>query len=952
MARVRQATSKQAAPSLFDQQPPGAHQVRPPLLMVMDGHAMLFRAWFALKQQSLTIRRTGEDVRGVYGFVSSMFKAIADLHPTHVVIAFDPPGPTFRHEQFEAYKANRPEAPPEFHAQVGRAKQVVTTMHIPIYEVPGYEADDVIGTIAKDASQQGMDTVVFTGDSDTLQLVSPRVRVLMTTGFGDQKLYDEHAVRERYGGLEPSQQIDVKALRGDPSDNIPGVPGIGDKTAVKLIQEFSSVEDLYQRLAEVQPPRVQQLLRDNEDAAHQGKHLVTIVTDAPIGFDLEGARFGQYVREELLDILRELEFNSLVARIPAPNNVLRETTAAYPAVSTTATTEPKATETVLVDTPDALEAMAKELRAAGTIAFDTETTSIDPMRAELVGVSFAGTPGKAYYVPVGHRAGQQLPLDQVMATVRTLLEEPASGKVGHNANFDLTLLANYGVRPESVNLTFDTMLAAHLLGEKALGLKALAFNRLKVEMTNISELIGTGRKQTTFDTVPIADAAPYAAADADMTLRLKEQLEAEMRKEGLLELLVHHEVPVAPVLVRMQTNGIAVDTQVLSGLSDELTGHIQRLEAAVYEDVGHRFNIGSPNQLAEVLYTELKLPKGRRTQTGYSTDAATLEALRKMPPEALADAKPQGFQIVENVLEYRELTKLKSTYVETLPLAVNPKTNRIHTSYNQAGSATGRVASNDPNLQNIPVRTELGRRVRKAFIAEGRPNWLLLAADYSQVELRVLAHLSLDSNLIAAFERDEDIHAATASSVYKVSMDQVTPDMRRVAKAMNFGIIYGLTAFGIAQQTELTVEEGNRFIETYFGNYPRVREYLDQTLIKARQDGYVETLLGRRRYLPELTASNYQVRQATERMAVNMPVQGTAAEIIKEAMVLAQRQLVERRMRSKMLLQVHDELVFEAPKEELEQLRQLVQDVMPNALELVVPLKVEIKTGETWGDME
>ena len=940
MARGAQAGSGQGTSTLFDQE-------RPPLLVVMDGHAMLFRAWFALRQQPLTIRRTGEDVRGVYGFVSSMFKAIADLRPTHVAVAFDPPGPTFRHEQFDAYKANRPEAPPEFHAQVAHVKEIVTAMHIPIYEVPGYEADDVIGTIAQEAAGHQMETVVFTGDSDTLQLVSPHVRVLMTTGFGDQKLYDERAVRERYGGLEPRQQIDVKALQGDASDNIPGVPGIGDKTAIKLVQEFGSVEGIYDRLDEVTPPRVQQLLRDNEDAARQGKHLVTIVTAVPMSFDPEGAGFGQYAREEVLDILRRLEFNSLVARLPGA--VEPESA---PASAPTVASKPRTTETTIVDTPEALELMVKELDAAGAIAFDTETTSTDPMRAELVGLSFSATPGKAYYVPVGHTAGRQLPRDQVMARVQPILEDQAIGKVGHNANFDLTLLANYGIQPESVNLTFDTMLAAHLLGEKALGLKALAFNRLQVEMTNISQLIGTGRKQITFDAVPIVDAAPYAAADADMTLRLKEMLEAELSREGLLDLLVQHEMPLTPVLVRMQLNGIAVDARVLEGLSEELTKQVQKLEAAIYEGVGHRFNIGSPAQLADVLYTELKLPRGRRTQTGYSTDAATLEAVQRMPPEALASAKPQGIQIVQSVLEYRELTKLKSTYVETLPFAVNPRTRRIHTSYNQAGSATGRVASNDPNLQNIPVRTELGRRVRRAFIAEGRSGWLLLSADYSQVELRVLAHLSQDPGLIAAFERDEDIHATTASLVYKTPLNEVTTEMRRIAKVMNFGVIYGLTAFGIAQQTELSVDEGSQFIETYFGNYPVVRKYLDETIANARQLGYVETLLGRRRYVPELTSPNYQIRQAAERVAVNMPVQGTAAEIIKEAMVLAQRRLGETGIRGRMLLQVHDELVFETPRDELEQLRQLALDVMPNALKLVVPLKIEVKTGETWGDLE
>jgi DNA polymerase-1 len=945
MARAAKNAALEGAPTLFDQAP--SHKgkersatesvQRPPLLMVLDGHAMVFRAFFGLKQP-MTIRSTGEDVRGVYGFTNTLFKAIAAYQPTHVAIAFDPPGPTFRHKEYAEYKAHRPEAPPELHQQVHRVKQVVSALHMPIYEVPGYEADDVLGTIAREVTERGISTIIFTGDSDTLQLVSPSVRVLMTSGFGDQKLYDQNAVRERYGGLEPKQQIEVKALQGDTSDNIPGVPGIGAKTAIKLVQEFGSLGGIYAHLDQVKSPRIQQLLRDHAADAHQSKYLVTIVTEAPVRFDFDNCLFGQYTREEVLQVFKELEFNTIAQRIPPPLGEKPN----VPASGSASASAGKAgvTETIIVDTPKALEAMAKELRSAKVIAFDTETTSIDPMQAELVGLSFASKTATAYYVPVGHRGERQLPLDDVMAVVRPIMENDDIGKVAHNANFDLTLLANYGVRPNAVTIAFDTMLAAHLLGDRHLGLKGQVLQRLNMEMTQISQLIGTGRKQITFDAVPIADAAPYAAADADMTLRLMEVQQKELEREGLTDLQTKHELPLVPVIVRMQMNGIALDTAMMREFAKELTQQLGQAEAAVYDAAGYRFNLNSPAQLADLLFTQLKLPKGKRTQTGYSTDATTLEGLR------------ERHRVVDRILEYRAVSKLKSTYVDTLPTMVNPKTGRVHTSYNQAGSATGRVSSNDPNLQNIPIRTELGRRIRKAFVAEGHPDQLLLAADYSQVELRVLAHLSGDPNLIAAFERNEDIHAATASLVYKVPLEEVLPDMRRVAKAMNFGVIYGLSAFGISQQTTLTNEEGAQFIADYFGNYPRVREYLDETIAKAKRDGYVETLLGRRRYLPELQAPNHQVRQAGERMAVNMPVQGTAAEIIKEAMVECQRRLDSSDMRTKMLLQVHDELVFEVPKEELEALGQMVQEVMPHALELVVPLNVEIKTGETWGDMQ
>ncbi len=920
-------------PSLFDAVP------QQPLLMIIDGHAMVFRAWFALHQQTMTLRSTGQEVKGVYGFTSMFFKALADRQPTHVAIAFDTPEPTFRHEQFEQYKAQRPEAPPEFHQQVELVKRLMQAFRVPTYEQPGFEADDLIGSLCTKATAQGIETVVVTGDTDTLQLVSPHVRVVLQHGIQDIKVYDERAVRERYSGLEPRQQPDVKALQGDASDNIPGVPGIGAKGAVKLILEFGSIEGLYERLDEVQPPRVQGLLRDNEHAARQGKHLTTIVTDAPAELDLDASRFGQYNREEVLDLFRELEFNSLIARIPVPADGSADGADGAGASAMVSPPSAPPTETTIVDTPEALEAMLTELRAASVLAFDTESTSTDPMQAELVGLSFAVTPGTAYYVPVGHRSGTQLPLEQVLEQVRPLMEDPAIAKVAHNANYDLTLLANYGVDPMRVKVGFDTMLAAHLTGDKAIGLKAQAFQRLQVEMTPITELIGTGRKQITFDAVEIADAAPYAAADADMTLRLKEVLEAELQQAGLTETFAKDEMPVIPVLVQMQVNGITLDAAMMRSMGAELGEEIARLEGEAYNSVAHRFGLNSPKQLGDLLFTELKLTKGKRTQTGYSTDAATLEALKDEHP------------VVRLVLAYREFTKLKSTYVDTLPGLVNPKTGRVHTSYNQAGSATGRVSSNDPNLQNIPVRTELGRRVRKGFVAPG-PDWLLLAADYSQVELRVLAHLSQDPELIAAFERDEDIHAATASSIYGVGMDQVNADMRRFAKVLNFGVIYGLSAFGIAQQTELSVEEGAAFIQTYFGTYPRVREYLDETIARARETAYVETLRGRRRYLPELRSPNMHQRQAAERMAVNAPVQGTAAEIIKTAMVEIQTRMNAARMRSKMLLQVHDELIFESPKEELQALKALVLEVMPHAMELVVPLKVDVKTGSTWGDME
>ncbi len=924
--------------------PSAAATSAPPRLVLLDGHAMVFRAFFALsREHPMTVKRTGERVEAVYSFTSTLFKAINDLQPTHLAIAFDPPGGTFRHDDYAEYKANRPPTPDEFHHQLDRVKQVVKAMGMPIYEVPGYEADDVLGSIAHLSDEQGIETVIFTGDTDTLQLVSPHVRVLMTSGFGDQRTYDEEAVRERYGGLEPRQQIDVKALEGDPSDNIQGVPGVGRKTAIKLIQDYGSVEGIYERIDEVSPPRIQGLMREHEGAARQGKYLVTIVTDMATGFSMDDALFGDYRRDDLVAIFRDLEFGSLVERIPVLGN--GGTPPPAPSSSAPAPTEQAAlvgapdTATTVVDTPVGLQALLDAIAGAGVVSIATESSMGNPMEADLAGVELSTKPGLAYYLPLGHAEGTQLPIEEALGRLLPLLNAPTVRLVGHNINHDLTLLSRYGPTPRSVRVAFDTVIGAHLLGERSLGLKQLTLARLGYEMRAVAELTGTGRKLVPLNQLPIADVAVYAGAKADMALRLKELFEGEL-DERSLAVASDVELPLVPVIVQMQVDGIALDTSVLEELDEELRGAIALAEAAVYGDVGHEFNIGSPQQLSDILFKELHLPPGKRTQTGYSTDASTLEALAEVHP------------VIDHILEYRELTKLKSTYVDALPQQVNPRTHRIHTTFNQTGAATGRLASNDPNLQNIPVRTGLGRRVRKAFVAEQRPEWILLAADYSQVELRVLAHLSGDRALIEAFERGEDIHTSTASLVYRVPLDQVTSDMRRLAKVMNFGVIYGLSAFGIANQTELTMEEGTQFIDTYLGTYPRVKEYLEETIHRAREMGYVETMIGRRRYVPEITSSNRNLRLATERIAVNMPVQGSAADIIKVAMIDVAARLDVEGLRAKMLLQVHDELVFELPVKEQARLQALLEEIMPAALDLIVPLKIDVKTGPSWGDME
>ena len=920
-----------------DQTLPLFAQEKAPLLMLMDGHAMVHRSFHAISvQRHLTVSSTGEDVTGVYGFTNVFLRSLQDWNPTYCGIAFDTSAPTFRHERFEEYKAQRAEMPPELRSQFGRVKQLMEAFDVPVFELDGYEADDVIGTISRLAEAQGIDTVILTGDRDTFQLISPRVRVDLSSGIQDRKIYDEAELATRYSGLTSSQQPDFKSLVGDASDNIPGVPRVGEKRAISLLAAFHDLEGVYQHLDEVAWPSVKESLSENRERAFENRILTTIDRQAPLDFDLDACRFGQYKRQSVVDLLTELEFFSVIQRLPAPT----------PGSSATGKGEAEGvdeagtsdTDYQVVQTQQQLESMLADLQKAGAFAFDTETTSLDPMRANLVGLSFATAPGNAWYVPVGHNEGAQLPLEEVLAQVRPLFESPELSKCAHNANYDMAVLTGHGVHCRNVD--FDTMIAAHLLGRNALGLKNISLDILGREMTPISQLIGTGRKQITFDQVPIESAVPYAAADADMTGRLRQALEGPLAKQGLTHLLTDMEMPLVPVLVTMQRHGIKLDAGALHEMSRDLNQQLQQVETDLYQSIGHTVNINSPQQLSDVLFQELGLPRTKRTKTGYSTDANSLEGLKGL------------HLVVDHILEYRQISKLKSTYVDALPEMVNPTTGRIHTSYNQTGSATGRISSSDPNLQNIPIRTELGRQVRKAFVADNAPEWLLFSADYSQIELRVLAHLSQDEGLLDAFSRGEDIHSSTASLMFEVPIDQVNSDMRRIAKILNFGVIYGLSAHGISQQTEFSREEGAKFIENYFAKYPGISEYIEDVKAKTRESQYVETVMGRRRYLLDINSSNFNVRGGAERMAINMPVQGTAADIMKLAMVRVQDRLEQKNMRTKMLLQVHDELVFEVPQDELDALQELVFDEMPAAHALDVSLKVDAKWGYTWGDME
>lgn len=920
-----------------------------PLLLIMDGHALIYRAWHAIKQP-LSISSTGEEVRAVYGFLNSFIRTVSEWRPTHCAIAFDLPTPTFRHIEFKEYKAHRPPTPPELISQFDRIRQLVTAFNIPIYEMAGYEADDIIGTLSLQAESRELETLIVTGDTDTLQLVSPLVKVHMVASTKNQKVYDESAVMDRYGGLPPKALPDVKGLQGDSSDNIPGVPGIGNKTAIKLISQYGDIESLYGLLESVPQTKLRQSLEENHGKALQAKRLTTIVRDVPVKLDLDACQFWKYNRDTVIEFLKEMEFYSFVSRIPNTHQDEDAKGSVFTQKGVIERDNILDVRYLTVQSNEDLNSLVAELESSTSFTFDVETTSKNPMLADLVGIAFSTEPGKAWYVPMGHKDGKQIPIDTILKKLSPLFLDRAIGKSAHNANYDITVLARHGMTVR--NLESDTMLAAHMMGKQSIGLKALALEYFGKEMTPITDLIGTGRKQITMDQVPINKAAPYACADADFTKRLNAILRKEIGETNTSDLYKNLEVPLVQILVRMQLNGVLLNQELLSQMSSELAERLSAVETDVYDILGHEFNLNSSQQLSGVLFNELRLPPSKKTKTGYSTDASSLESLKHiLNTKDSETVDPRAIGILDQILEYRQLAKVKSTYVDSLPTLVNPHTKRIHTRYNQTGSSTGRLSSNDPNVQNIPVRTDLGRRVRQAFIAKNAPENILLAVDYSQIELRVLAHISQDAGLLDAFHKGEDIHSSTASAIYGIQVDSVTSDMRRIAKIMNFGVLYGLSAYGISRQTNLGPREGTEFINTYFGKYPRIQNYIESVKTKAYESGYVETLMGRRRYIPELTSSNRIIKASGERMAVNMPIQGTAADIIKIAMIRIQERIDALSLRTMMIIQVHDELIFEVPNTELDEMKSIVNELMPSAMTLDVPLTVEMKTGYNWCEM-
>jgi len=883
----------------------------------------------------------------VYGFTSTLLKAIEDVKPTHIAAAFDLAGPTFRHEAYTEYKATRVKAPDDLYEQIPLVKELVTAMNIPIFEKQGFEADDLIGTVCRtiDDEKKNFETIIVTGDMDTLQLVDNNTKVYtLRKSIKDQIIYDPGLVVEKYG-FGPEHVIDYKSLRGDASDNIPGVKGIGEKTATELITTYGTLDDIYAAVDSGEfkgTDKVKELLLQNRDMAYMSYRLATIDTKVPIEFDLTKCVLNEFDYKVATEMFQKYEFRSLLPRLLKLINQGKSATSATSLFDegSDATDAPHRDESldyILVDTEKKFSEFLQELKKQKIFAFDTETTGLDPMSCELVGLSFSWKEKQAYYIPVGHSAGEQVNKDTVLKGLKDVFESEEIKKVAHNIKFDMLVLKNAGV--EVNNAFFDTMIASYLLDPLRRGhsLDSLAFIEFSHQNISIESLIGTGKKQITFDQVDIQKAFEYAAEDADIAYRLYELYAPKVSSDKTIsKLLFDIEMPVNRILLDMEYKGILLDTKVLAKIGNEVGKRIDELAEMIIGYAGEDFNINSTQQLGTILFTKLGIENQdiKKTKTGISTSATELDKLRGTHP------------IIEPILEYRELVKLKNTYIDSLPLLVNKKDHRVHTSYSQTIAATGRLSSSDPNLQNIPVRTDFGQRIRGAFIAS--PGNVLVACDYSQIELRVVASIAQDEKMLSAFRDGRDIHSETASAVFGVTADEVTKDMRRIAKVVNFGIIYGMSAYGLSQAIDMDQKEAKNFIDQYFKQFPLVKKYMDDTLEKAAETGYVETLLGRRRYLPDLSSSMAQVRKAAERMAINMPIQGTAADIMKQAMIDVDSKILKKHPDIKMLLQVHDELVFEVPKDKSEHVASQIIDVMEQAYKLHCPLVVESKIGPNW----
>ncbi|HQT91252.1 MAG TPA: DNA polymerase I, partial [Candidatus Kryptobacter bacterium] len=881
---------------------------------ILDGTALAYRAYFGMIGRPL-INSKGQNTSAVFGFANYLLKVLSDEKPDYLVAVFDTPEPTFRHKKYPEYKATREKMPEEMASQLDHIKRMLKAFGVPTVERPGYEADDVIGTLAVLAEKENINVFMVTGDKDFMQLITPRVKMYKPGKSGmDVEIVDEKGVELKFG-VKPSSVIDVLALTGDAVDNVPGIKGVGEKTAIPLIQKYGSLEKVLANADKVDKPALREKLKTGKDMALLSKWLVTIKTDVPLGVDFHSLKEKNPDQAEISRLFNELEFKSMIRRAQQLTAVPAAKTEETAAVEEPVPVEEeyKTISTVkhdykLITDVEELARLAEKLKKAEVVSMDTETTSVDALNAKLVGISFSVKPHEAYYVNIASEGGdlfseaggwRGVNVKDAVKLLKPVFESAKIRKVGQNLKYDMLVLSNYDIRTRGVE--FDSMVAAYVVNaDGAHNLDALAKEYLKYKPVPIEELIGKGKNQKNMREVPPEVVAEYSGEDADIALQLTTALRKKLGESGLIDLCVKMEFPLIEVLTEIEKTGVKIDTTILSQISKELERLIDNLSDEIYKLAGEEFNIGSPKQLGDVLFNKMNLPTNKKTKTGFSTDVFVLEELSAQHP------------IAESILSYRKLTKLKSTYVDALPALINARSGRLHTSFNQTVAATGRLSSSDPNLQNIPIRGEMGKEIRKAFVP-GEKGWVMMSADYSQIELRIMAHICKDEGMTEAFRKHEDIHRTTASKVFGVPPDKVTPDMRRKAKEVNFGLLYGIGPYGLKIRLRISQGEAKEVIDTYFQRFPRVREYINGTIEFARKHGYVETLLGRRRYLANINSKNSAVRNAEERQAINMPIQGTAADMIKLAMIDIYREMEKRKMKSKMILQVHDELVFEAP---------------------------------------
>ena len=940
-------------------------------LFLLDAYALIYRAYYAFIKNP-RINSKGFNTSAILGFVNTLEEVLKKENPSHIGVAFDPSGPTFRHEAYEQYKAQREETPEAIRLSVPIIKDVIRAYRIPILEVPGFEADDVIGTLATEAGNQGITTYMMTPDKDYGQLVSDHVFMYRPKHSGGFEVMGIEEIKAKFDIQSTSQVIDMLGLMGDASDNIPGCPGVGEKTAQKLIAEFGSIENLLEHTDQLKGA-LKTKVEANREMITFSKFLATIKIDVPIELDMKALVREEPNEEELRKIFEELEFRTLI------NRVLKKESAPLSASPTSSATpdlfagtlfaqQPTPSENKgniqgdlfanfadngtdgfknsnlkgldsldvdyqLIDTEEKRREFIQKLLTTEILSIDTETTGTDPMEAELVGMSFSDAENRAYYVPVPANREEAL---KIVNELRPLYENEKSMKVGQNIKYDMIVLQNYGVQVKGT--LFDTMLAHYILQpELRHNMDYLAEIYLNYQTIHIDELIGTkGKNQKNMRDLSPEEVYRYACEDADVTLKLKNVLEKELKVQGAENLFYEIEMPLVPVLVNIETNGVRLDTKALKQSSEHFTVRLEEIEKSIYELAGETFNIASPKQVGEVLFDKLKIvDKAKKTKTGqYVTSEEILESLRNK------------HDIIGKILEYRGLKKLLSTYIDALPQLINPRTGRIHTSFNQAVTSTGRLSSSNPNLQNIPIRDEDGKEIRKAFIPDDGCEFF--SADYSQIELRIMAHLSEDKNMIDAFLSGYDIHAATAAKIYKVDINEVTADMRRKAKTANFGIIYGISVFGLAERMNVPRQEAKDLIDGYFETYPQVKEYMDRSIQVAQENGFVETIFHRKRFLPDINSRNAVVRGYAERNAINAPIQGSAADIIKVAMALIYKRFVSNNLKAKMILQVHDELNFSVPTQEKEIVQKIVIEEMERAYRMHVPLKADCGWGNNW----